>query len=132
MPELGGSSFRSAQILLNQRGMSIGNTTYSHTPDGIAATVRYQSPEAGETGDNDPNVSVLVSLGLLGQGYVMPDLTGQSLDEVVRLIRNEGFRLGPVTYTSQVGSPSGRVLQQQPLAGYKISKDDIVLLEVSQ
>ena len=132
VPEVAGSSFRSAQILLTQRGLSVGNTVYSHTGQGDASTVVYQRPEAGDIGADDPAVNVLVSLGPIEQYYVMPDLTEQTADALVTRMRSEGFRLGEITYFEQVGMPPGRVVGQQPAAGYKISKNEVINLEVSQ
>jgi beta-lactam-binding protein with PASTA domain len=132
VPEVAGASFRSAQILLKQRGLSIGNTVYSHTGQGDASTVVYQIPEAGDIGADDPAVNVLVSLGPVEQYYVMPDLTEQVADALVTRMRSEGFRLGEITYFEQVGMLPGRVVGQQPSAGYKISKNDVINLEVSQ
>jgi beta-lactam-binding protein with PASTA domain len=132
VPEVAGASFRSAQILLNQRGLSVGNTVYSHTGQGDASTVVYQRPEAGDIGADDPAVNVLVSLGPIEQYYVMPDLTEQAADALVTRMRSEGFRLGEITYFEQVGMSPGRVVGQQPAAGYKISKNDVINLEVSQ
>ena len=132
VPDLTGSSFRSAQIMLNQRGLSVGNTVYSHTGDGDASTVTYQRPEAGDIGGDDPAVNVLVSLGPIEQYYVMPDLTEQLADDVVARMRGEGFRLGEIAYTEGSELGPGRVVGQQPAAGYKVSKNEVINLEVSQ
>lgn len=132
VPEVTGSSFRSAQIMLTQRGLSVGNTVYSHTGGDVAATVVYQRPEAGDIGADDPAVNVLVSLGPIEQYYLMPDLAAQVADALVARMRGEGFRLGKITYFEQAGMPPGRIVGQQPAAGYKISKNDVINLEVSQ
>lgn len=131
VPDLGGSSLRSAQIVLDQRGLSVGNTLYSHTEEGDPSTVVFQAPEAGDVGDDDPAVSVLVSLGSIEQYYVMPDVTGQPAEEVTSRLRSEGFRLAEVTYVPQSDVGQGRIVHQQPAAGYKVSKNDIIFLEVS-
>ncbi len=132
VPGISGSSFRSAQILLNQRGLSVGNAVYSHTGDGEPSTVVYQRPEAGDVSADDPAVNMLVSLGQIDQYYVMPDLTGQVAAALVIRLRAEGFRLGEITYTAQVGVPADRVVAQQPAAGHKVSKNEVINLEVSQ
>ncbi len=132
VPELAGSSFRSAQIMLNQRGLSVGNTVYSHTGDGDVSIVMHQKPEAGDIGDDDPAVNVLVSLGPIEQYYVMPDLTEQLADDVVARMRGEGFRLGEIAYTEGSELEPGLVVGQQPAAGYKVSKNEVINLEVSQ
>jgi beta-lactam-binding protein with PASTA domain len=132
VPDLGGSSLRSSQLLLNQRGLSVGNTLYSHTDSGEASTVVFQTPEAGDLGAADPAVDILVSLGSSAQYFVMPRLIGLSGDEIITRIRRAGFRLGEVVYSQQSGVDGGLILSQQPSAGYRISRNDIISLEVSQ
>ena len=132
VPDVRGSSLRSAQIMLGQRGLSLGSTLYSHTVEDDASTIVYQKPEAGDVGNSDPDVAVLVSLGPIERYFVMPDLTGQGAAGLVGRIRAEGFRVGELTYTRQPGVAAGLVIGQQPPAGYKVSQNDVVLLEVSQ
>ena len=132
VPEVIGSSFRSAQMMLAQRGLAVGTAVYSHTVEGEPSTVVQQAPEAGDAGNDDPNVNVLISLGPLEQYYLMPDLVGQPVQDVILKMRAEGFRLGEVAYREQAAAIPGRVVQQQPQAGFKVSKNDVVLVEVSR
>ncbi len=132
VPDLEGASVRATQLMLTERGLSVGNTLFAHTDAGEASTIVHQSPPAGDIGGSDPAVNVLVSLGPPAEYYVMPDLTGRRLDEVVEQVRNEGFRLGEVTYDQHPGIERGRIVQQQPPVGYKLSRSDPILLEVSQ
>jgi len=46
--------------------------------------------------------------------------------------RTEGFRFGKINYRKYPGVDAGIVIQQKPQAGYRVSKNDIILLEVSQ
>ena len=131
VPDVEGASLRATQLMLTQRGLSVGNTLYAHTEAGEASTIVHQSPPAGDIGGSDPAVNVLVSLGPLAEYYVMPDLTGRRLDEVVEQVRNEGFRLGEVTYNQHPGIAPGRIVQQQPPVGFKLASSDLILLEVS-
>jgi len=132
VPNLVGTSLRAAQLTLGQRGFAIGRTLYAHTGDGEPSTVVYQYPPPGSQEGSDPSVNVLISLGLLEQYYIMPDLLGQSADLVESKIQAEGFRLDKVTMRRYPGAPGGVVIQQKPQAGYRVSKSDTILLEVSQ
>jgi beta-lactam-binding protein with PASTA domain len=132
VPDVEGSSLRSAQMLLGQRGLRLGNTLYAHTDLGEASTVLYQFPLAGDMGGADPVVNVLVSMGPIEDYYIMPDVTGQRADQVTPRMRSEGFRLVEIAYTRQAGVTRGRILGQTPRAGYKVSKTDIIRLEVSE
>ena len=132
VPDVEGNSLRSARMLLDQRGLSVGNTMYAHSDVGEESTVIDQSPPAGNMGGADPSVNVFVSLGRIGDYFIMPDVSGREADDVTESMRSEGFRLAQVTYTSQPGTDRGRILSQEPPAGHKVAKTDIIHLEVSE
>jgi serine/threonine-protein kinase len=132
VPNLQGTSLRAAQLTLTQRHLALGNTLYAHTTSGEPSTVAYQSPRPGTTEGSDPSVHILISLGPSEQYWTMPDLIGKPADLVASRARNEGFRIGKMNYRKYPGVEAGVVIQQKPQAGYRISKNDIVLLDVSQ
>ena len=131
VPNLVGTSLRTAQLSLVQRRFTIGNTLYAHT-NGDPSTVAYQSPKPGTQGGTDPNVNILISLGPAEQYYIMPDLIGQSAELLASRAVSEGFHIGKLNYRKYPGVEPGVVIQQKPQAGYRLSKNDIVLLDVSQ
>jgi beta-lactam-binding protein with PASTA domain len=110
----------------------LGNTLYAHTPEGDPSTVAYQSPGPGTQEGSDPSVNILISLGPPAQDFIMPDLIGKLADLVASRARTEGFRIGKINYKKYPGVEAGVVIQQKPQAGYRVSKNDIILLEVSQ
>jgi beta-lactam-binding protein with PASTA domain len=132
VPNLVGTSLRAAQLTLGQRHLALGNTLYAHTPDGEPSTVVYQSPSPGTQEGSDPNVHILISLGSAEQFFIMPDLIGRPADLVASRIRTEGFRLGKINLRNYPGVEPGVVIQQKPQAGYRLSRNDIILLDVSQ
>lgn len=132
VPNIVGSSLRAAQLMLAQRRLIVGNPLYAHMDQGEVSTVVYQAPGAGTLEGSDPNVQVLVSLGPSEEFFVMPDLIGQSADTVSAKARNEGFRIGKFNYRKYPGVGVGVVIQQKPQAGYRLSKSDTILLDVSQ
>ncbi|PYS53603.1 MAG: hypothetical protein DMG13_11820 [Acidobacteria bacterium] len=132
VPNLLGNSLRAAQLTLMQRRLTLGNTLYAHTPEGEPTTVAYQSPVPGTEEGSDPSVNILISLGPPAQDFIMPDLIGKPADLVASRARTEGFRFGKINYRKYPGVDAGIVIQQKPQAGYRVSKNDIILLEVSQ
>jgi serine/threonine-protein kinase len=132
VPNLVGTSLRTAQLSLGQRRLSLGNTLYAHTMEGEAGTVAYQSPPPGTQEGSDPSVNILISLGPAVEYFIMPDLIGQPAELVASRSRNEGFRIGRMTYRRYPGVEPGVVIQQKPQAGHRVSKSEIILLEVSQ
>ena len=56
----------------------------------------------------------------------------RSADLVASRARNEGFRLGKINTRKYPGVEPGVVIQQKPQAGYRLTKSDVILLDVSQ
>jgi serine/threonine-protein kinase len=132
VPNLVGTSLRAAQLTLSQRRLALGNTLYAHTPEGEPSTVVYQSPTPGSQEGNDPTVQILISLGPTEEYFTMPDLIGQPAELVSSRARSEGFKVAKPTYRKYPGVGPGLVIQQKPQAGYRISKSDLITLDVSQ
>jgi beta-lactam-binding protein with PASTA domain len=132
VPNLVGASLRAAQLTLAQRRLLLGNTLYTHIADGEPSTVIYQSPKPGTQEGTDPSVNIVISLGAPSQYFIMPDLIGKPAELVASRARNEGFRIGKLNYVKYPGVEAGVVIQQKPQAGYRLSKTDNILLDVSQ
>jgi beta-lactam-binding protein with PASTA domain len=110
----------------------LGNTLYTHTLEGDASTVVYQSPQPGTQEGTDPSVNILISLGAPAQYFVMPDLIGKPAELAASRARNEGFHIGKMNFRNYPGVESGVVIQQKPQAGYRLTKSDVISLDVSQ
>ena len=132
VPNLVGTSLRAAQLTLAQRQLMLGNTLYTHISEGDASTVVYQSPKPGTQEGSDPSVNIVINLGAPAQYFIMPDLIGKPADLVASRARNEGLRIGKMNYVKYPGVESGVVIQQKPQAGYRLSKNEIITLDVSQ
>jgi len=132
VPNLVGTSLRAAQLTLAQRRLALGNTLYAHTTEGDPSTVIYQSPKPGSLEGNDPSVHILISLGPSEQYFIMPDLIGQPAELVSSKAKAEGFKIGKLNFRKYPGVETGVVIQQKPQAGYRLSKSDLILLDVSQ
>jgi len=132
VPNLVGASLRAAQLTLGTRRLTLGNTLYAHTPEGEPSTVVYQAPLPGTQEGADPSVHILISLGPAEQYFIMPDLIGKPAELVASRARSEGFRIGKLNYHKYPGAEPGVVIQQKPQAGYRLSKSDIIFLDVSQ
>src|SRR5437762_10995124 len=114
VPNLVGTSLRAAQLTLAPRRLALGNTMYTHTPEGEPSTVVNQSPKAGTHEGADPTVNILISLGPPAQYFIMPDLIGKLADLVASRARNEGFHVAKMNYRKYPGIEPGVVIQQKP------------------
>jgi len=132
VPNLVGTSLRAARLMLGPRNLTLGATLYAHTVEGEPSTVAYQAPTPGTHEGADPSVNILISLGPSEQYFIMPDLIGKPADLVASRARSEGFRIGKLNYRKYPGVGPGVVIQQKPQAGYRVSKNDLIVLDVSQ
>jgi beta-lactam-binding protein with PASTA domain len=132
VPNLVGSSLRAARLTLGQRNFTLGNTTVTRMASGDAQTVQQQFPQPGSQEGADPTVNVLLSGGPIEEFFVMPDLVGKPFELIAGRARTEGFQLGKPTYHKYSGVGAGVVTQQRPQAGHRLSKNETILLEVSQ
>jgi serine/threonine-protein kinase len=131
VPDLKGTSLRSGEMQLSERGLATGSTFYVHTTDGDPGTVVFQYPDPGDT-ETDPAVDVVVSLGPAAEYFVMPRLVGRTAAETRRAVRDAGFRLSEIPASDLAGGPPGRVVTQQPPAGHRVSRSDSIVVGVSQ
>jgi beta-lactam-binding protein with PASTA domain len=132
VPDVVGSSLRAAKLTLAQRNFTLGNTSVTHMGTGEPQTILQQFPQPGSKEGADPTVNVLMSAGPVEEFFVMPDLVGKPLEVVAGRARIEGFELGKPSYRKYPNVEPGLVTQQRPQAGHRLSKNDTILLEVSQ
>jgi beta-lactam-binding protein with PASTA domain len=62
----------------------------------------------------------------------MPDLIGVSGDEAVAVLRSRGLRVTIAGHQLYPGAPPGIILRQSPSAGFEITSDQPISLEVSR
>jgi eukaryotic-like serine/threonine-protein kinase len=129
VPTLLGDSDRSAQLRLQQDGLTLAGVSEvrsgEYPPDAVIA----QNPEPKS---NAPKVAILVNRAERGATYVMPDLIGVNGDRAADLLRARAFRVSVVGDHPYPGVPAGIVLRQNPQAGFQIAPGEPISLEVSR
>lgn len=122
---------RRAQIMLNTNGFDIGRVSlvYSESNKDI---VIAQEPSPGIEVMRNSRVNLLVSLGPRPEEFVMPDLEGENASQVLSFLRQNGLRIGNVRRRIYPGASPGIVIQQYPQAGYKVNRESIINLWISQ
>jgi len=131
VPDLIGLSIRRAQIVLSSNGFNLGQVALVHS-DKEKDTVLSQEPPPTMEVMRSSRVSLLVSLGPRPQDYIMPDLSGKSFSQVLPFLKNNGFRIGNVRKKHFPDSRPGIIIQQYPQAGFRVNKDTIIHLWISQ
>jgi beta-lactam-binding protein with PASTA domain len=129
IPPLTGETERSAQLRLQEDGLSIVGLAEVRSAEYPSGTVIAQEPPGPAHGTE---VALLVNRGEQGNGYVMPDLIGVAGSRAVDLLRAHGFRVTIVGEIPYPGIPSGIVLVQSPSGGFQIGAGEPILLQVSR
>jgi serine/threonine-protein kinase len=129
VPRLIGETERTATATLQQDGLSLVSVAEIRSADLPADTVIGQDPEPGS---RSVQVALLVNRGERAGGYVMPDLIGVSGEAALALLRSKGLRVTIVAQQPYPGVPPGFILRQYPTAGFEVTPDQPISLEVSR
>jgi eukaryotic-like serine/threonine-protein kinase len=129
VPLLVGETERTAQMRLNQDGLTLADLSEIRSHAFASDVVVAQTPPAKSAA---ANVALLVNRGERGASYVMPDLIGVNGDRAAEILRNRGFRVAVVGSTPYPGVAAGVVIRQNPQAGFQIGPSEPVSLEVSR
>lgn len=129
VPKLTGETERTAQVRLQQEGLTLVSVAEIRSPDFPADTVIAQEPPPDS---RSTTVALLVNRGERSGGFVMPDLIGVNGDRAADLLRTHGFRVAVVADHPYPGVPAGVVLRQYPTAGFRVTMGEPISLEVSR
>lgn len=129
VPSLLGVNQRTAEARLRQDGLDVAGVADIRSSDYPADVVVAQDPPPGA---RSSRVSILVNRGELAGGFVMPDVIGVDGDAALELLRSAGLRVTVVGQQPYPGVPAGTVIRQHPPAGFQITPDVPVSLEVSR
>jgi eukaryotic-like serine/threonine-protein kinase len=131
-PKVIGASLRIAQNSILRAGRNIGDVSRIHLGSEGASEVLCQSPMPEEASIPNGLVHLLVNAGEEEPGYIMPDLIGHDVNEVIRLFESSGIRIESISYRSDSGFTIGQVLDQHPDRGHRLSRQISVKIVVSR
>src|SRR6185437_11556275 len=109
-------SGRTANIILQQRGLQLSSVATMDMPNSTAGQVLGQDPPANAQDIEAPKLSYLVSDGPPPQAFVMPSFVGQTLASVTIAVNNAGLTLGKVVEQPVVIPAPPPPAAQQPVA----------------
>jgi len=121
-----------ARIALLRGGMQVGEISAAYLPGEPPDAVLQQDPAPGTTDVNSPHVSLLVSLGPRPAAYVMPELSGLSLDDAESKLSAVGLKVSKITPAPVPGTPAGVVIGQTPTRGERLDTSTSIELQVGQ
>jgi beta-lactam-binding protein with PASTA domain len=129
VPSVIGEPQRAAVSHLQQDGLEVASLTDIRSRDLPADTVVAQDPPPAGRGGR---VALLVNRGERAGGFVMPDVIGVPGEAALDVLRAAGLRVTIVAQQPYPGVPAGTVLRQYPAAGFQITAEEPISLEVSR
>ncbi len=118
MPQLVGQSFRSAEILLRQTGLKLGDTSF--VPDFAKNSIKKQMYKGQEIafGTKIPmgaTIDLVISGGIADADLSVPDLVGMTYAEAKILMEGNGLEFGVVSANPNLkDSASAFIYKQSP------------------
>jgi serine/threonine-protein kinase len=94
-------------------------------------TVLTQDPERGTPLDKESKINIEVSDGKGTEKGTVPSVTGLSLDEAKKRIKQEGFKVGRVDYDWDNSVAKGYVIYQQYQANSLLDKGTSIDIQIS-
>ena len=132
VPNLGDESLRAGQILLVKRGMTLGLTSNISFSEVEKDRIVDQDPSPDSEFALSPQMNLLVSTGRHRREYLMPDLSGESVDGVSKQLADLGLKLGTLNSQLVPGVSKGTILKFFPLAGTKLVEGSSVDIEIAR
>jgi len=131
VPNLIDKSLQAARLDLMGTGLELGEVSYVHLGQAPDLVVQ-QDPLPGTKDASSPKVSVLVSLGSPPLAYVMPDLSGMTIDQAERLLGAAGLPAAKIDFVPAPAAAPGTVISQQPTVGQRVDLSAPALIRVAQ
>ncbi|MGB2803890.1 MAG: PASTA domain-containing protein [Candidatus Zixiibacteriota bacterium] len=131
VPKLEGVSIRQAELLLMHEGLEMGDVSWVPSdffPEDvvIASIPSHETPvPAGMP------VNLTVSLGMMPDTVVVPDLVGTNIDQGKKMLREIGLELGRIKLKVNDDFLPGTILRQSLEPGQKVERGARIVLEVS-
>ncbi len=132
VPNLIEKSVHASRLELLGSGLELGEVSYLHMGQVPADLIVQQDPLPGTKNAASPKVSVLVSLGARPLAYVMPDLTGMTINQAERLLGAAGLPAAKIEFVPPGAAAPGTVVSQQPGRGARVDLSLPVTISVAQ
>ena len=132
MPNLISLSERQARMIMEENGISQGHLTHTYFKVVEKDHIIAQVPSAGTMITRGISVDLLVSMGSRPVAYKMPELAGLSLDKAVLMIEKTNLAVGEIRSYFDKRKPRNIIVQQEPLAGYRIRENSPVSLVINR
>lgn len=116
VPNLVGMTTRTAKIELMKQGLQFGNVAYDYSDLMGKDTIIYQNLQVGSMVPYGTEIDMVVSQGS-NNNYTIPNLIGLKIDEAEKILNENGFVMGTITYSDNGTYTIGTIFEQLPYPG---------------
>lgn len=132
VPELTGYSLPESERFLQESSLKKRYVSYMDAEDVPVDFVISQSYPAGARVPSGTEVDVLVSRGVREVSYIMPDVIGKKIEDVLEYFHARGLKKPEITLVSYPGQDGGIVVKQHPRSGFRINAKARISIEVTR
>ncbi|MFW5788181.1 MAG: Stk1 family PASTA domain-containing Ser/Thr kinase [Halanaerobiales bacterium] len=132
MPDLKGLDLRKARVMLDNKGIQIGNIDYTYDRDIPVDTIIGQEPEPDVEIKGNENINLVVSQGPPPEMISVPNLIGLEKEEAVNLLQENGLRVGEITSQKTRRYLENQISDQEYQPEADVPKNTDVNLTVSE
>jgi serine/threonine-protein kinase len=120
---------RTAEVTLAAVQVAVGTRAEIRSIAYRPGVVVAQDPEGG---GRSATANLLINRGDSAVSYVVPDLIGTLGVRAVEALRTMNFRVAVTAEVAYPGLPSGVVVRQLPLPGFRLRPHESIALEVTR
>ena len=132
MPSLKNLLLEDARIKILKNGLKLSHKSYIHHDLISKDYVIESSPQAGVPVKTGTKVNILISLGKRPAEYLMPDITGMTIEKATKELSLRKLQVVSIKTKYDSEKSEGTILSQSPAKGIKVLEKEKVLLVLNQ
>ena len=131
VPKLRGISLRQAEIMLSEKGLKIGDISWTCNDSFPEQVVVSATPSFGTTVPKGISVGLTVNKLTPEGAVIVPQFIGKNVDEAQHLAGEAGLEIGIIRYKVDNSLLPRTVMEQVPKAGAEVNRGSRVELVIS-
>lgn len=131
VPDVYGRSDDEAVTILTENDLLVKHE-YDYSPDIEEGKVISTNPEKGAKVKKGDYITIKLSRGAEIIKVLVPDLTNQTEDSAILLLKNAGLNIGTINYKESDLVEKGKVIYQDYSIGESVTKDTAISFTVSK
>ena len=132
VPKLVGMKLREAKLVLVQNGLQLGGICRIRESQFPRGTIIAQKPEFLQEIERGQSVDFLISNGSKAVAVAMPELRQRSVGQALKILEGLGLLPSEVKEVHQPEQPLNAVVDQRPLAGYRVDGNSSIVLTINR